>query len=86
MTALYLIWSNEIGAWLANPSGYTDSITRARRFPHDEAVRICTQALTKTVTVLKRLPEIPVSVDDLDTLRGYYVALAHHRMGTPSWF
>jgi hypothetical protein len=85
MAALYLVWSNEIGAWLANPSGYTDSITRARQFTHDEAVRICTQALTKTVAALSRLPEIPVAVDDLNILRGYYVALAK-RLETPSWF
>ena len=62
----YFIWSHEHSAWWGpDLCGYVQSIAKAGRYSHAEALGICIRAMPGTSTQLGALPELPVRVADV---------------------
>jgi hypothetical protein len=65
----YFIWSHEHGAWWdPDRCGYVPRISKAGRYSHAEAIRICIAAMPGTSTMLGALPELPVRLADVETM------------------
>jgi hypothetical protein len=73
MDDLYLIWSHEHGAWWGpDRCGYTTTISKAGRYTHDEAMRLCIEAMPGTSSRLGALPELPVRLADVEVMVAAY--------------
>jgi hypothetical protein len=71
----YLIWSHEHSAWWGpGGAGYVGRISRAGRYTHAEAVRICIAAMPGTSTQWGALPELPVRLADVEAMVAAYDA------------
>lgn len=68
----YLVWSHEHGGWWRSPSGYTPRMSEARTFSRLEALHVCADAMPGTAGRIGALPDLPVAVADLATLRNAY--------------
>lgn len=69
----YLIWSHEHAAWWGPAkSGYTTRLSDAGHYTHTEALHICAKAIPGTAQRLGVLPELPVALSDVHTLRDAY--------------
>lgn len=68
-TDTYLVWSNEHRRWWGRLDGYTPSLGDARVMSHDEALRTCVNAIPGTASRMGMLPELPVRLIDLLTIR-----------------
>jgi hypothetical protein len=67
MAELYLVWSNEHGAWWGPArTGYVQRIENAGTYTHEQALQICTDAMPGTSARIGMLPEIPVRLADLE--------------------
>jgi hypothetical protein len=67
---IYLIWSHEHRAWWGpGEAGYVREISRAGRYSHADALRICAQAIPGDARILGALPELPVLEDDVLAMR-----------------
>lgn len=63
MEEMYLVWSNEHGAWWrANAAGYTMHISRAGRYTREEAIKHCRG---RDQEPGKPLPELPIRESDV---------------------
>lgn len=71
---LYLIWSHEHQQWWGpNASGYTRRLSLAGRYSKRQALEICYLAMPGAEG-LGALPELPVRLDDLESMRATYAA------------
>jgi hypothetical protein len=79
MDELYLIWSNEHGAWWGpGRRGYVRRIENAGRYSHAQAIEICTEAMPGRAGA-QPLHEIPVALTDLSfMLRAFKDTYPHH--------
>jgi hypothetical protein len=74
MTDTYLIWSHEHGAWWGpGECGYVRPLSKAGRYTHADALRICAAALPGTSRQLRTFPELPVREDDVLTIRERFI-------------
>ena len=70
MSEEYLIWSHEHKQWWGpDRCGYVQSIARAGRYTHAEALDICAGAIPGTSRRLGALPELPVREADVLMIR-----------------
>jgi hypothetical protein len=75
---LFLIWSNEHGAWWGPAAcGYVRRIADAGRYSHAQALDICTMAMAGRVG-REPLHEIPVRLVDLELMRQRFAGLYPH--------
>jgi hypothetical protein len=75
MTEQYLVWSHEHWAWWGpGRCGYVTRISQAGRYGHEEALRICAEAIPGTSTQLGALPELPVREADVFAIIEHYDA------------
>jgi hypothetical protein len=69
MSDKYLIWSSEHRAWWGpGRMGYVRRVENAGRYSHEEAMRICTEAMPGTSKLLGMLPELPVPLEDVKVM------------------
>lgn len=71
----YLVWSVEHRAWW-RPSrhGYTPRLSEAGRFSRHDAVAICANAIPGQAARRGFLQELPVRLEDIETMRDAYRA------------
>lgn len=66
MSAHFLIWSHQHGAWWrANQNGYTSDIDQAGRYPMQEAYNICASA---NRGMKRRYPPNELAINESDAL------------------
>lgn len=66
----HLVWSNEHRGWWAPARfGYVRSHQQAGRYSHAEALAIASNALPGNTTPPGMLPEIPVALADIETVK-----------------
>ena len=72
---VYLIWSHEHAAWWGpGGCGYYSGLAEAGRYGRSEAVAISANAIPGTAYRLGALPELPVRLADVETMRGAFRA------------
>jgi len=69
----YLIWSHEHGAWWGPArQGYQVRLSEAGRYSHEEALRICAEAIPGDAARAGALQELPVREADVLAMRVRY--------------
>jgi hypothetical protein len=72
---MYLIWSHEHRQWWGpGRYGYVQSIAKAGRYTHAEALDICAAAVPGDSRRLGALPELPVREADVLEIRDRFRA------------
>lgn len=82
---VYLIWSVEHGAWWGPARrGYVGQVSQAGRYTGAEATAIAAHAIPGTAHRIGRLPDLPVQLAVVETIREAYRAAMPGR-GAESW-
>lgn len=85
MTAYYLIWSHQHGAWWCPGGfGYTQHVGDAGRFGRDKALEICRAALPGQYKPGGPFPDLPIAEDDLKELIAADVG-GYHEPPAKTW-
>lgn len=73
MIDAYLVWSHEHGAWWGPArQGYKVRLSEAGRYSHEEALRICAEAIPGDAATFGALQELPVREADVLEMRARY--------------
>jgi hypothetical protein len=74
MEETYLVWSVEHRMWWLKRHGYTARLSEAAPFSRTEALGICARAIPGHGARHGVLPDLPVRLEDIETMRDAYRA------------